>query len=108
MDELTDPSDDLTVDVTVEAHRTVVITVVGEIDINTVEQIRTAVTQAADLEAARIVFDLAGVEFMDSSGIAALIEARAAARTVLLRKPSIPVQRLLVATGLTETLPVES
>jgi anti-sigma B factor antagonist len=108
MDELNEPSADLTVGVTVQAEHTVVITVAGEIDINTVEQIRTAVAAAVGLRATGIVFDLSGVEFMDSSGIAALIEARAAAHTVVLRKPSIPVQRLLVATGLVETLPVES
>jgi anti-sigma B factor antagonist len=107
MDELTEPNEDITVDATIEAEGISVISVAGEIDASTVEQIRSAVAQAATLNAKGIIFDLSGVEFMDSSGIAALIEARVAAASIALRKPSQAVQRLLIATGLTDTLPVE-
>jgi anti-sigma B factor antagonist len=107
MDDLTGPYGDITVEVRLEGADRAVITVVGEIDIATVDQIRTAVAHAVGLNATGIIFDLSGVAFMDSSGIAALIEARVAVATIALRKPSLPVQRVLLATGLTETLTVE-
>ncbi len=107
MDHVTQPDDDITVEIAIEADDVAVITVAGEIDITTVAQIDAAVDRATDAHARRIVFDLSAVEFMDSSGIATLIRSRAVAATIVLRKPSAAVQRVLVATGLGDTLPVE-
>jgi anti-sigma B factor antagonist len=59
--------------------------------------------QAAD----RVELDLGRVEFIDSSGISMLIEARSqfesVDRALVVVNPSNAVRRLLVLTGLTET-----
>ena len=107
MDELNPPADGVTVDVTTEADDVVLITVTGDIDIATVERIRSAVARATALHAKGLVLDLSGVKFMDSSGIAVLIEARTCVPAIALRRPSPPVQRLLITTGLTGILPEE-
>ncbi len=58
-----------------------------------------------------IVIDLAAVEFIDSSGLRSLLAAsrRAEGRgtTVVLRKPSTGVMRLLSITGTTEQFEIE-
>jgi anti-sigma B factor antagonist len=105
-----DPDDDeqLTVTVAVEGDCTAVITVVGEIDMGTVETVRSAITHAVDDGARRLVFDLSGVGFIDSSGIAALLESRALVGSVALRKPSNIVRRVIETTGLNDVLVVEA
>ena len=55
----------------------------------------------------RVELDLGEVEFIDSSGIAMLIEARrqfeSVDRALVVVNPSTPVRRLLALTGLIET-----
>ncbi|MFI7597940.1 STAS domain-containing protein [Actinoplanes sp. NPDC049681] len=51
----------------------------AELDLATAEPLLTAVREALDEQPAAIVVDLAGVTFCDSSGIGALLEARALA-----------------------------
>ena len=57
-----------------------------------------------------VELDLSGVEFIDSSGISMLIEARkhfeGANRALVVVNPSDAVRRVLVLTGLTETFGV--
>ena len=49
---------------------------------------------------------MAGVSFMDSSGIAVLLEAAQGTDAVLIRRPSNAVRRVIETTGLTEVLPI--
>jgi anti-anti-sigma factor len=100
-------NDDLTADVTFEDGGTAVVRVVGEIDISTVDAVNTALLAAVENHPDRVVFDLSGVEFMDSSGIAALLRARKAVSSIEIRNPSTVVRRLIDMTGLTEVLPIE-
>jgi anti-anti-sigma factor len=99
--------DDLTADVTYEDGGTAVVRVVGEIDISTVNTVNAALATAAGRSPDRVVFDLSGVEFMDSSGIAALLRARKTASSIQIRNPSTVVRRLIEMTGLTDILPIE-
>jgi anti-anti-sigma factor len=75
----------------------------GEIDTRTVHEFHAAVTRAASL-ASRVVLDLAGVTFVDSSGLGALIVARNSAREIggslSLVSPPPVVRRLLGSTRL--------
>jgi anti-anti-sigma factor len=100
-------NDNVTAEVSFEADRTAVVRIVGEIDISTVPAISAAMNTALGDSPDRLVFDLSGVEFMDSSGIAVLLRARKAVGSVQVRNPSTVVRRLIELTGLTDILPFE-
>ncbi len=62
-------------DVRVRNHAdAAVIEVQGEVDLYTSPQVRTAIVQAATARTPTVVVDLAGVAYMDSSGVATLLE----------------------------------
>ena len=75
----------------------------GEIDTHTVHEFHERVARATSL-ASRVVLDLAGVTFVDSSGLGALIVARNSARegrgSLSLVSPPPVVRRLLGSTRL--------
>ena len=75
----------------------------GEIDTHTVHEFHETVTRAMSLSP-RVVLDLAGVTFVDSSGLGALIVARNSARegrgSLSLVSPPPVVRRLLGSTRL--------
>lgn len=100
----TDPAD-LTADYTIDGD-TAVIRIIGEIDIASRDTVTNAARAAVAEGASRLVLDMSEVTFMDSSGIGAVITTQTIA-SVMIRKPSLIVQRLITATGLTDTLTVE-
>jgi anti-anti-sigma factor len=74
------------------------ITVVGEVDLATVGEFREQVGPAS-LADRTVVFHLGDVSFMDSSGLAVLLEVAQSAASVVLDAPSPIVRRLVEATG---------
>jgi anti-anti-sigma factor len=75
----------------------------GELDIASTPRLRRAIEASEALRPSRIVIDLSRVQFIDSSGLHALLEAREHAaqhryELALLRGPS-QVQRLFELTG---------
>jgi stage II sporulation protein AA (anti-sigma F factor antagonist) len=82
-----------------------VVTVTGEIDHHTSGLLRHALAPEEPSQAARTVADLAGVDFMDSSGINALIAAHqahgATGGRLSLAGVRRPVLRTLEIVGLT-------
>jgi anti-anti-sigma factor len=96
----------ITVDVTDDG----VIVVVGDIDMATGPLVETAILGRED--STPLVMDLAGVGFLDSSGLRSLLGAsrRAAARdtTVVLRSVGPEVTRLLEITGTTGQFVIEN
>jgi anti-anti-sigma factor len=56
----------------------------------------------------RLIFDLSGLRFLDSAGIAVLIGAAAMVNAVHLRDPSPIVRRVVEVTGLSDVLLIES
>jgi anti-sigma B factor antagonist len=84
-----------------------VVKLTGEIDISNVGELGAAV-DALVLGAQSVVFDLGGLEFIDSSGIALLLRTAARVPAVSIRQPSRIVRRVLAATGLDSVLEVES
>ena len=71
----------LSVDVsTRERGGQVVVALRGELDMADVASVATALSAVATLER-EIIVDLAGLEFIDCSGVAALVRARNQART---------------------------
>jgi anti-sigma B factor antagonist len=81
----------------------------GELDLYNAPQIREALTQVSVDPPQRIVVDLSEVEFIDSTALGALIEARASLpnrRGLLLAAPNIETRRALQVSGLDRHLPV--
>ena len=57
---------------------------------------------------ARLIFDLSGLRFMDSAGIAVLLGVAAKVAAVRLRDASPAVRRVIELTGLSDVLRIES
>lgn len=55
-------------------ERTAIIEVQGEVDLYTSPRMREAIIQAASVKTPTVVVDLSGVGYMDSSGVATLVE----------------------------------
>lgn len=76
----------------------------GEIDLHSAPQVRNNINTRLGEGQTQIAMDLAGVEFIDSSGLAALIsgqkKAAEASGSLVLISPTEPVQRALSVTGL--------
>ena len=80
------------------------LTVAGELDVATVPAIRRALEAFAGRA---VTLDLAGLTFMDSTGIKALLSTRKAGTDVRIVNPSIHIRLLLELTGLTNELGVQ-
>jgi anti-sigma B factor antagonist len=83
-----------------------VLAVSGDLDISGVEEFLEHADRLLDAGSAAIEVDLAGVTFIDSSGLGALVRlqrtATAAGRQLRLVNVPRPVTRILELTGLTE------
>jgi anti-sigma B factor antagonist len=81
----------------------------GEIDLSTVQAIRS-VLDVLEPQQRHVILDLADVTFMDSMGVGLLIEARRRCepelRELVLRAPSVQVRQVLEITDLLHTFPI--
>src|SRR4051794_32971857 len=79
----------------------------GEIDLSTVDELRSAVTGAAD-DVETLLLDLTDVEFIDSAGLGGLLELRSTLRsrrvTLQISAGDGPVKQAMQITGLSELL----
>jgi anti-sigma B factor antagonist len=86
-----------------------VVSVAGDIDLETAAQLGDEALRAAQQDSAHVVLDLGGVTFMDSSGLKVLISiqrrAELAGGSLSLVDVPRPVSRVLSVTGLAETFP---
>jgi len=80
----------------------------GELDISNAFELTRAVVGAGMEHADRpVALDLSEVVYLDSTGVRALIDARAALeQEIILVRPSAPVRRVLELTRLLETFAV--
>jgi anti-sigma B factor antagonist len=87
----------------------VVVAPTGEIDLATVDAVREQIL-AARGEASRVVLDLRGVDFLDSTGLRLIVEAQRDAEqegwALVVVRAREPVQRLLDIAGLSSRLTV--
>ena len=91
-----------------ERNGAVVLRLAGELDLYNADEIRNALTAAIDGGAPRIVIDMSGVDFVDSTALGVLIEARSKLGYdgVLLAAPQLETRRTLEVSGLDRHLPV--
>ena len=93
----------------IEQHNgAVVVRLGGELDLYNADDVRTALTAAIAGGAARIVVDMADVDFVDSTALGVLVEARSKLGQdgLLLAAPQPETRRTLEVSGLDRHLPV--
>ncbi|MFF0750643.1 STAS domain-containing protein [Streptomyces sp. NPDC004267] len=99
----------LDVDVEIRDSRTAVLTVAGELDMETADRLQELLTEQFGQGRRRLVLDLSALDFMDSSGLNVLIKAVNKAREsdgdLYLAAPTPAVRRILEITGVTTTIP---
>jgi anti-sigma B factor antagonist len=83
---------------------TAVIRLSGELDMVSVETVRSIIEGSLASPADRLVFEVSALDFMDSSGIALLISMTRKAEAVEVRNPTAIVRRIIELTGLTDIL----
>jgi anti-sigma B factor antagonist len=80
-----------------------VVSLAGELDLYNAHEVRDALAGAAEQKPERIVVDLSQVEFIDSTALGVLIEARTQLenrRAFLLAAPNLETRRALEISGL--------
>ena len=80
-----------------------VVKLAGELDLYNAQQVREALTDACSESPQRVVVDLSEVEFIDSTALGVLIEARTKLgnrRAFLLAAPGLETRRALEISGL--------
>jgi len=92
------------------SDRTTVVTVVGDVDVYKAPTLREALVEILEQGRSRLIIDLEGVEFVDSTGLGVLVGAlkrtRAREGDVALVSPSGPIRKGLRITGLSRVFPV--
>ena len=85
-----------------------VVRLAGELDLYNADDVRRALATAIDDGASRIVIDMSEVEFVDSTALGVLIEARSklGRDNVLIAAPQLETRRTLAVSGLDRHLPV--
>jgi anti-sigma B factor antagonist len=86
----------------------VIVSLAGELDLHNAEEIRAALAAAIASAPRCVVVDMAEVEFVDSTALGVLIEARAQLGhdTFRLAAPQLGTRRALEVSGLDRHLPV--
>jgi anti-anti-sigma factor len=84
-----------------------VVVLSGELDSSNAASLQERVGSISPHPAQRLIFDLTGLRFMDSAGIAVLIGVTTKARSVSLRNPSPIIRRVLETTGLSDVFSIE-
>jgi|1185.fasta_scaffold38584_2 anti-anti-sigma factor len=95
------------VDVQVDERGDATVTVAGELDVSNVDELAAMVEPLLDKQPARVRFDVHGLDFMDSSGIALFLRVAARVGAVQLLNPTSIVRRIVTSTGLADVLPME-
>jgi anti-sigma B factor antagonist len=95
-----------------ESGSIAVVAVTGEVDLATVPELRRRLDEAISGPRREVVVDMAGVEFIDASGVGALVGAARDAAEAGVRfrvhAPSPAVERILSLTHVDGALEVES
>jgi anti-sigma B factor antagonist len=93
---------------TEQRDNAVVVRLGGELDLYNADEVRSALVAAIDAGTSRIVVDMSEVDFIDSTALGVLIEARSKIGRdgLLLAAPRVETRRTLQVSGLDRHLPV--
>jgi anti-anti-sigma factor len=92
------------IEATHDASGAPVLKLIGEIDISNAHALGDALAALITVETTQLILDLSALEFMDSSGIAMLLQTAGQVPAIEVRNPSNVVRRIIECTGLTEIL----
>lgn len=88
------------------------VSVKGEVDLSSAPQLRDAILKAAKTVKSELAVELSGVVYMDSSGVATLVEglkaSRDPGRTFVLLSPSQQVMKVLQLSRLDAVFTIRS
>ncbi len=107
MADIDDKAAEIAISTASDPDGSIVLMLSGELDSSNVEQLNEATRSILSNRPSRFVFDLAELRFMDSAGIAVLVQVATEVETVLVRNPPPIVKRLIEVTGLTGVLQIE-
>jgi anti-sigma B factor antagonist len=89
-----------------------VVTLGGELEYGTAGQLRSTLLELAQREPSTVALDMAEVEFLDSTGISLLVQAKqrfdAQGARFVLRQPTARVTRVLEVAGVADLFTIES
>ena len=104
------PPEALSVDVSRPAEGVILVKLIGEVDILSVGELKRRTAQLDKSMPAHVVFDLSGLEFIDSSGINALVQSvrgvETQGGTAALAGPSDEAKRVFDIIGLSQVVSV--
>jgi anti-anti-sigma factor len=104
------PPEALSIDVTRPADGVILIALAGEVDILSVAELKRRTTELEVLMPAHVVFDLSALEFIDSSGINALVQGVKSLEdrggTAVVAAPSHEARRVFEIIGLAQVVTV--
>jgi anti-anti-sigma factor len=86
-------------DVRAEDDGTLIVELRGEIDLGNADELGAEIDRHLG-DDTRVVFELSGVEFMDTSGLALLLNVANRAASVSISDPSTQVRRVIESAGL--------
>jgi anti-anti-sigma factor len=92
------------VEASVDAAGVANISIIGELDIASVNSVKLDIDRVLGDFPHRVVFDLGKLSFMDSSGIALMVQVANSADSVEIRNCTDIVRRVIEIVGLAETL----
>jgi anti-anti-sigma factor len=94
-------------DVATDAAGAVIVTIRGELDISAVDSLDQRVARVLDSKPSRLIVDVSGLRFADSSAIALWVRWSTIVQEFELRSPSPLLRRVITGMGLAEKLAVK-
>jgi anti-sigma B factor antagonist len=101
------PAAEARIETSADAHGVPVVTVSGDLDMSNAEILKATVATVTANRPEKLIIDFSGLRFMDSAGIAVLVDAAHKVQSVQLRDPSPAVRRVVEITGLTAIIAME-
>jgi anti-anti-sigma factor len=99
-------SPQLSFNVAADVAGAVIVTVAGELDISNVDSLEAKVAPVLARRPARLIVDVGGLRFADSSAIALWVRWAASVDEFELREPSPLLRRVVTGMGLADKLAV--